>query len=586
MATTVGGIRVRILGDDSDLQKKLGDSTKQLAKYGAAAAAAGAAVATALTVQGLKAVDSQAKLARSLDTSIDSLRALKIAAGDAGLEGLEGSLARLNRRLGAAEMGMGDAAKSVEALGLNLSELSGMDADERIAAIADAVRDSGVSMQQAARHAQNLGFEQAEAAAFFMQGGEAIRSYRGEVESLGLSLSDIDAAKVEAANDAFARFGLLMEGVQQQLAVQVAPLLTAVSRLMVDGAEDAGGLGNATADAFNLIIEAGAEAANGIAKMDRQFLRTEAALDVFALEVRNGFLEIAREIVEIPTGAVNELIMALNSMGADIDLLGLSDMGREVQNVIDGTRQEITQINEDLAEEMAKPLPGDKFKRFVFEAREAAERAAIELQAVDVPDVGGGQTDTRTDAEREEEAKKQEQMKARLEEQLQSIRDANATELELLNQKFAAENEALNEALEQELLTKQEWAELSREQKARQEEELTAIEEKAADARTKIAEAEAKAKMQALGGALSDLSTLMNSESRKMFEIGKAAALAQAVIDGQAAIVGAYKVGASIGGPPLGAAYGAAAGLATLQNINAIKNQSFGSGGGGAASGS
>ena len=149
MATTVGGIRVRIIGDDSDLQKKLADSSKAVAKYAAAAGVAAAAAATALTVQGLKAVDAQAKLARSLNTTIDSLRAMQMAASEAGLDGMEGSLARLNRRLGAAEMGMGDAAVSVKALGLNLQELSAMEVDQRVAAIADAIRDSGMSMQQA-----------------------------------------------------------------------------------------------------------------------------------------------------------------------------------------------------------------------------------------------------------------------------------------------------------------------------------------------------------------------------------------------------------------------------------------------------
>ena len=64
-----------------------------------------------------------------------------------------------------------------------------------------------------------------------------------------------------------------------------------------------------------------------------------------------------------------------------------------------------------------------------------------------------------------------------------------------------------------------------------------------------------------------------------------AAALAQAVVDGYAAITGAYKVGASIGGPVLGAAYGAAAGLATFQQIQKIRSASFSGGGGGGGSG-
>jgi hypothetical protein len=81
------------------------------------------------------------------------------------------------------------------------------------------------------------------------------------------------------------------------------------------------------------------------------------------------------------------------------------------------------------------------------------------------------------------------------------------------------------------------------------------------------------------------VTSLTNSKSRKLFEIGKTAAIAKAIIDGKAAIVGAYKFGASIGGPPLGAAFGAAAAAATMAQIQAMNAQSFGrgDGGGGAA---
>jgi len=151
-------------------------------------------------------------------------------------------------------------------------------------------------------------------------------------------------------------------------------------------------------------------------------------------------------------------------------------------------------------------------------------------------------------------------------------------------EKYAIENEDLALALEQQLITREEWAALARGSKERQEADLTAIEKEASDARTQLAETEAKAKQQAMSSALGNMSTLMNTESKKMFQVGKAAALAGALVDGYAAIVGAYKVGASIGGPPLGAAYGAAAGAATFAQISAIKSTSF-SGGAGSASG-
>lgn len=381
---------------EKDMQK-VGKAAKVgLVAVSGAAITAGTAL-TAMTVQGLKNVDAQNKLARSLDTSYDSLSALNIAFDEAGVDGYEASLNRMNRRLGAAEKGTGAAAKTVEALNLDLAELAGMDVDERIATISDAIRDSGASSAQAARYVQDLGFEQKEANQFFAQGGDAIRGYRKEVDNFGLSVSDIDAAKIEQANDEFAKIGRLMDGVSAQLATQIAPILGAVSQMFVQNAQDAGGIGEATADSFNTVVDAVAVVVNALDKLDRKFLSSKNAVDVFALNVRIGLLEVAREIVEIPTAAVNEMIMLINSIpGVDVDLLGLSTFGRAIQNTIDGTREEISGLNAALQSELDKPLKGDQFKRLVVEARESADESAkafLEAQQKIKDAMGGGAGD-------------------------------------------------------------------------------------------------------------------------------------------------------------------------------------------------
>ena len=74
----------------------------------------------------------------------------------------------------------------------------------------------------------------------------------------------------------------------------------------------------------------------------------------------------------------------------------------------------------------------------------------------------------------------------------------------------------------------------------------------------------------------------MNTNSRKQFEIGKAAAMAQVLIDTPKAAMSAYSAmaGIPVVGPALGAAAAAVAvatGVAQLQNLSA---QSFGGGGG------
>jgi hypothetical protein len=114
-------------------------------------------------------------------------------------------------------------------------------------------------------------------------------------------------------------------------------------------------------------------------------------------------------------------------------------------------------------------------------------------------------------------------------------------------------------------------------------EEILAIDAAIAEQKAAKRAAERQAQMTFLG----DLSSLMNTGSKEMFEIGKAASIATAVIKGYESAVSAYAAGSKIGGPWVGAAFAAASVLATGNMIANIKAQSFGgaSGGGGGSIG-
>lgn len=363
--------------------KTIGGGLKKGAAASAAFAAAGGVALTAMTKKGLEAVDSQNKLARSLNTTYDSITALNIAFEEGGIDGYEMSLARLNRRLGAAENGTGEAAKTVDALNLNLKELSGLEADQRIAKIADAINDSGASAQQAARYAQQLGFEQKEAAQFFLQGGDAIREYRKQVEEYGLAVSGIDAIKVEQANDAFARVGRIFDGVSQQLAIQVAPILSGISELFVQNAKDAGSVGEVVSDSFNNVIDAAGFVIDAVEGIDRTFDVVGAGIAVFALSVEEVLLTVARDIVELPTDAANQMIKSLNALpGVNIDALGMSDMGKDIQAELNIVQGAISEGYADIQKILMEPMPSTQLKKFVADAQNAATDAADELARI------------------------------------------------------------------------------------------------------------------------------------------------------------------------------------------------------------
>lgn len=90
------------------------------------------------------------------------------------------------------------------------------------------------------------------------------------------------------------------------------------------------------------------------------------------------------------------------------------------------------------------------------------------------------------------------------------------------------------------------------------------------NARRKFEQEADKQKIADLQSTFSTISTLASSNNKTLAAIGKAAAITNATIDGYAAIQSSYRVGASVGGPYVGAAFAALAAAATAVNISKI----------------
>lgn len=156
------------------------------------------------------------------------------------------------------------------------------------------------------------------------------------------------------------------------------------------------------------------------------------------------------------------------------------------------------------------------------------------------------------------------------------LESGGMTELEKIQADFEAKRALIQEhtaiLMQDDELTAQQKAEAAKNAAGL----ITDIEENAASARERIAESEQASKLKAVSSAFGSLSSLMNTESKKLFEIGKAAAIAGAIVDGYAAIQGAYKVGSKLGGPPVGAAFAAASAVQTAVQVQGIAKQKIG----------
>jgi len=175
------------------------------------------------------------------------------------------------------------------------------------------------------------------------------------------------------------------------------------------------------------------------------------------------------------------------------------------------------------------------------------------------------------------------------EDQLDKEMQASANKLERLQENYLTEQELLRIDLEEKQFIIDEA--LLNEQISTEEHEalMTGINKEGMDARLKLKELERKQSLATTTNMLGALTSLMNSGSKELFEIGKVAAMANAGIKGASAVMSAWEAGMSTGGPwapAVAAAYAGTAAITAASNISNISSQSYGGGAtaGGAAS--
>lgn len=241
----VGSLRVNLGLDSAQFEKgakrsqnTLATMRKRFLVVASAAAAMGAALSAA-AIKGAQDIDRAAKAARRIDSSIGGFRALELAAGEAGVSVsmLADSVQTMDREIAKGSKSAGEALKR---LGLNAKSLQGLDADQKIAKIADAIQDMGLSTAQASVVLQQLGVRNREMVLAIMGGGGALRDARRDIESYGLAISKIDSDRIEKANDQIGRLGLISQYAGQQLAIALVPAMGRLAEVMTDSLREGG----------------------------------------------------------------------------------------------------------------------------------------------------------------------------------------------------------------------------------------------------------------------------------------------------------------------------------------------------------
>ena len=279
-----------------------GDSLRRMAKKTTLAVGAiGALAAGGLSVLVKKqfdALDAAGKLSDRIGILTEDLIGLQHAAqiSGVGTESLDKSLVKMQRSIGDALDGSGEAVEAFESIGLSAQNLATMGPDAAFKAIADALRELPTAAQRTDAAMRIFGKSGADLLNLIDLGTDGIQGLQDEAKQLGIAMSRDAAAKIEQANDAMTRLQMLAVGLGRKIAVALAPFISAL-------VGDLTAMGTEGANSFSMIDKAASALATTVGILGD----TLDSIRWLSLEVEKAWLSAFEGIANAAAGFFHDL---------------------------------------------------------------------------------------------------------------------------------------------------------------------------------------------------------------------------------------------------------------------------------------
>jgi hypothetical protein len=295
-------VKVRVSGEDAGVQaaiKQLSAELKNLKNQEKETAAAslelGSAFETLLKVVAVEKIlefgkevfDSGVKIARlsqAIDISSEVISVFVQATKDAGgnVDDMQAGIAKLAVTLTQADQGNQKAAKSLALVGLSTKDFIGLNADQKLRKVTDALGAMPPGFQKVAA-AQKLFGDGAEhlLPALTALAGEGFAHAREEAERFGNILSTQAATDLLKAQEALKDLEAAAEGAARQFETGIVPALTDVANAVLNAASGPNG-----ADGFKVL---GEEAGTAIKGISYAILSIGTAAGITAAEIEEVF---------------------------------------------------------------------------------------------------------------------------------------------------------------------------------------------------------------------------------------------------------------------------------------------------------
>ena len=224
---------------------------KGVAVVATAALAAGAAI-TAIVKASSEAARELTFLSYSANTSAENFQALAFAAKSVGFEvkDLSDVYKDMSDRVGDfIATGAGPAADFFEKIaplvGVTAQQFKKLSAPDALQLYVSSLEKAGLSQSEMVFYMEALSSESTRLLPLLMDNGKQMNVMADRARDLGIVLSDIEVAELANAGKTFDEVGSIIGNVTDQIAIQFAPLIGDIAKRFTDAAIDAGGFGPA-----------------------------------------------------------------------------------------------------------------------------------------------------------------------------------------------------------------------------------------------------------------------------------------------------------------------------------------------------
>ncbi len=328
-------------------------------------------------------IDDLAKTADALNVTTESLQALNHMAELNGISSTQMSVGmrKMETKLGEAARKGGTTADALKDLGVNLDDIINKKPDEQIEQLAHALGNLENQNIKASIATDLFGREGIRMIKVLNQiQRDGVEPTIQELSDLGASISRIDAAKVEIANDQFTRMNKVLGVAGTRIAVETAPIVGGLVEMFIQASTAVAGTANTTTSFSRRAVPVIAFVADMV-----------HGLKIAWLGVRQVVAEFAGDLSNLAGMSAKGFDLILDKFGVDSQAMqNIQDFAGSMAQTTTTLRQELIDSLTDIPSNKVKAFLNNYLDKVEVEAATLAENSRVSLDGL----LTGGEVDT------------------------------------------------------------------------------------------------------------------------------------------------------------------------------------------------